>query len=57
MASTATATMASDMLPAERLGEGIGYYSMGQAAAMALGPATAFALLGTAKRKRQIFRV
>ncbi len=37
--STAAATAAADVLPAERLGEGIGYYGLGQAVGMSLGPA------------------
>lgn len=37
--TTAAATAAADVLPAERLGEGIGYYGLGQAVGMSLGPA------------------
>lgn len=37
--STAAATAAADVLPAERLGEGIGYYGLGQAVGMSIGPA------------------
>ena len=37
--STAAATAAADVLPAERLGEGIGYYGLGQAVGMSFGPA------------------
>lgn len=45
--TTATATAAADVLPAERLGEGIGYYGLGQAIAMSVGPAIAIALVST----------
>ena len=45
--TTATATAAADVLPAERLGEGIGYYGLGQALAMSVGPAIAIALVAT----------
>ena len=44
LGTTATATMASDVLPFRRLGEGIGYYGLGQALAMAVGPMVALAL-------------
>ena len=43
--TTATATAAADVLPVERLGEGIGYYGLGQAFAMSVGPAIAIALV------------
>ncbi len=45
--TTATATAAADVLPVERLGEGIGYYGLGQAIAMSFGPALALFLVGT----------
>ena len=45
--TTAAATAAADVLPAERLGEGIGYYGLGQALAMTVGPALAIALVTT----------
>lgn len=45
--TTAAATAAADVLPAERLGEGIGYYGLGQAIAMSIGPALAIALVST----------
>lgn len=44
LGTTATATMASDVLPFRRLGEGIGYYGLGQALAMAVGPMLALTL-------------
>jgi MFS family permease len=37
--TTASATAAADVLPTERLGEGIGYYALGQSLGMAFGPA------------------
>lgn len=42
--TTAAATAAADVLPVERLGEGIGYAGLGQALAMAIGPAIAITL-------------
>lgn len=47
MATTAASTAAADVLPKERLGEGIGYYGLGQALAMSVGPAFALFLVGT----------
>lgn len=43
-ATTAQATAAADVLPQERLGEGIGYYGLGQAISMSIGPALALFL-------------
>lgn len=37
--TTASSTAAADVLPSERLGEGIGYYTLGQSLGMAVGPA------------------
>jgi len=45
--TTATATAAADVLPIERLGEGIGYYGLGQAIAMSIGPALSIFLVTT----------
>ena len=45
--TTAAATAAADVLPVERLGEGIGYSGLGQALAMAFGPALAITLVST----------
>ena len=45
--TTACATAAADVLPAERLGEGIGYYGLGQAIAMSVGPALAIFLVSS----------
>ena len=47
MSTTAAATAAAEVLPIERLGEGIGYHGLGQAIAMAIGPAFALYLVGT----------
>lgn len=45
--SAAAATAAADVLPASRLGEGIGYFGLGQALAMSMGPAFALYLVST----------
>lgn len=45
--TTAAATAAADVLPLSRLGEGIGYYGLGQAIAMSCGPALAIFLIST----------
>lgn len=47
IATTASATAAADVLPLSRLGEGIGYYGLGQAIAMSIGPALAMFLVST----------
>lgn len=47
LVTTAAATAAADVLPMSRLGEGIGYYGLGQAIAMSIGPALALALVAT----------
>ena len=39
--TTTIATMASDVLPMARLGEGLGFYGLSQAIAMSIGPAIA----------------
>ena len=46
-ATTAAATAAADVLPLSRLGEGVGYYGLGQAVAMSIGPALALFLVET----------
>ena len=45
--TTAAATAAADVLPVERLGEGIGYYGLGQAISMSIGPVLAITLVST----------
>ncbi len=45
--TTASGTAAADVLPSSRLGEGIGYYGLGQALAMTIGPALALFLVST----------
>ena len=45
--TTAAATAAADALPSARMGEGIGYYGLGQALATSVGPAFALFLIGT----------
>lgn len=47
LSTTAAATAAADVLPLSRLGEGIGYYGLGQAIAMSVGPALAIFLVST----------
>ena len=44
VATTSCAVAAEEVLPAERLGEGIGYYGLAQAIALALGPALGLVL-------------
>lgn len=46
-ATTALATATADVLPLSRMGEGIGYYGLGQAVSMAIGPALAIFLVST----------
>ena len=46
-ATTAASTAAASVLPAARLGEGIGYHGLGQALSMSIGPALALYLVGT----------
>lgn len=45
-ATTAGMTVASDLVPASRRGEGIGYYALAQTLSMAVGPVLAFHILG-----------
>lgn len=45
--TTASATVAADALPSARMGEGIGYYGLGQALATSIGPAFALFLIST----------
>lgn len=45
--TTAAATAAADVLPLSRLGEGVGYYGLGQAVALSMGPALALFLVDT----------
>lgn len=45
--TTAAAAAAADVVPQERLGEGIGYYGLGQAIATSVGPALALFLVDT----------
>ena len=46
-ANTATATIAADVLPFSRVGEGMSYYGLGQAVAMSIGPALGLFLVST----------
>lgn len=45
--STALATMAADVLPEQRLGEGIGYYNLGSALSLTVAPGAGIALAST----------
>ena len=45
-ATTAGQVVAADLVPAERRGEGIGYYTLAGTVAMAMGPTLAVAILG-----------
>jgi MFS family permease len=45
-ATTANSTVAADLVPAARRGEGMGYYSLAQTLATAVGPALALSVLG-----------
>ena len=44
--STAAAAAAADVTPREQLGEGLGFFSLGQSLAMAIGPALGLAFAG-----------
>lgn len=46
LANTAAGAAIADVVPASRMGEGMGYYGLGQAIAMGLGPLIGLALLG-----------
>ena len=45
MATTATGTVAADLLPLKRKGEGIGYYALSYNTAMFLGPLLSLSIL------------
>lgn len=45
MSSTAFPTMASDIIPAKRLGEGMGYFGLSTSLAMSIGPTIGISLL------------
>ena len=47
MVTTTSTTMASDVLPVAHLGSGLGFFGLGQALAMSIGPAIALALVET----------
>jgi MFS family permease len=46
VASTASVTVVTDLIPPQRRGEGIGYFGIAQTLGMALGPAVALLVLG-----------
>ena len=45
-ATTSSGTLAADLVPASRRGEGMGFYLMSNTGAMAVGPALALAIIG-----------
>ncbi len=47
LSAVSASTAAADVLPVERLGEGIAYHGLGQALAMAVGPAAALGIVAT----------
>jgi MFS family permease len=47
MASTTFPTMASNVIPAKRMGEGMGYFGLSTSIAMSVGPMIGLGLLGT----------
>lgn len=53
--TTAAATAAADVLPHSRMGEGIGFYGLGQAIAMSIGPALALFLVDTQPAENLFF--
>jgi MFS family permease len=52
IATTSCDTIASDLVPAARRGEGLGYYALAQTLAMVIGPALALAVLGEGRFER-----
>lgn len=54
-ATTANMTVASDIIPAERRGEGIGYFTLSMTIAMALAPAIAFYVVGVTTYQNLFF--
>ena len=57
IASTATGTIIAQILPAERRGEGIGYYSLSAILATAIGPFVGILLTQLFEDYRMIFVV
>lgn len=53
--TTAGGTIAADILPPERRGEGVGYYGLSMTIAMALGPAAGLWLMGAGNYSRLFF--
>ncbi len=52
LATTTAMTIAGDMVPADRRGEAIGYYALGQILAMGVGPSVATVVLGEGEFSR-----
>lgn len=53
--TTACDTVASDLVPPARRGEGLGYFSLAHTLAMVIGPALAWPVLGSAQFERLFF--
>ncbi|MGI6334387.1 MAG: MFS transporter [Saccharofermentanales bacterium] len=53
--STASAAAAADVTPRKRLGEGLGFFSLGQSLSMAIGPAFGLAFAGRGEFKTLYF--
>lgn len=56
-ASTANNTASTDVIPQERMAEGIGYFGMSQSVAGAIGPALASVLIGAVGNRNCLFWV
>jgi MFS family permease len=52
VASTASVTVVTDLIPPQRRGEGIGYFGVAQTLGMAVGPAVALLVLGSGQFTR-----
>lgn len=57
LANTASGAAVSDVVPKERMGEGMGYYGLGTAIAMALGPIVGLKLIGNDNNYTRLFLV
>ena len=57
LANTASGAAVSDVVPKERMGEGMGYYGLGTAIAMALGPIIGLKLIGSDNNYTRLFLV
>lgn len=57
LVNTASGAAVSDVVPKQRMGEGMGYYGLGQAIAMALGPIIGLKLIGNDNNYIRLFLV